>query len=446
MKRGMIILLAAGVMLSVCSMVDNSHALESETLSEEGYVLNAPLSSKDVYLIDNDGDVVHQWTTQSYPGLATYLLDNGNLLRTGRFGMQNRADFNAGGAGGLLSIMAPDSQVLWEYTLADTEQQAHHDVAYLPNGNILVTVWEKKTYSEAIEAGRNPSLLAKGELWPDKIMELKPIGVNEAEVVWEWHVWDHLVQDYDSTQANFGVVSEEPGKININYKGMGPSAGSADWTHTNAIDYNEELDQILLSVHGFNEIWIIDHCTTSEEAAGDAGDLLYRWGNPLAYGKGDRGDQLLNGQHDAQWIEEGLDGAGEILIYNNNVGDRQNKHSTLEEIQIPRNDDGTYQYDEGNGFGPGGTTWSFGYGEDEYFYSNSISGVQRLRHGNTLMCVGESGYFAEITSDGNLIWEYVNPYGMKRPNQQTDSESRYPVFKIRKYYSDEEAIVHLFAY
>ncbi|MGC8644373.1 MAG: hypothetical protein ACP5XB_31305, partial [Isosphaeraceae bacterium] len=59
-----------------------------------------------------------------------------------------------------------------------------------------------------------------------------------------------------------------------------------------------ELDQILLSVHSFSEIWIIDHGTTTAEAAthkggrsGKGGDLLYRWGNPQAYRAGTAADQ-----------------------------------------------------------------------------------------------------------------------------------------------------------
>lgn len=58
----------------------------------------------------------------------------------------------------------------------------------------------------------------------------------------------------------------------------------------NGIDYNPVLDQIALSTHNLNEWYIIDHSTTTAEAAtssggnsGKGGDLLYRWGNPAAY-------------------------------------------------------------------------------------------------------------------------------------------------------------------
>ena len=86
--------------------------------------------------------------------------------------------------------------------------------------------------------------------------------------------------------------------------------------HTNAVAYNAELDQIMLSIHAFSEVWIIDHGTTTEEAAshsggkrGKGGDLLYRWGNPRAYRTGTNVDQRLFAQHNAHWIPEGLPGA-----------------------------------------------------------------------------------------------------------------------------------------
>ena len=86
--------------------------------------------------------------------------------------------------------------------------------------------------------------------------------------------------------------------MDINYLGNQPT-GVADWMHANAVDYNEDLDQIMISAREFNEVWIIDHSTSTAEAAshsggmyGKGGDLLYRWGNPEAYGRGDSTDRV----------------------------------------------------------------------------------------------------------------------------------------------------------
>jgi len=77
-------------------------------------------------------------------------------------------------------------------------------------------VWEKKSKQDALTSGRNP-VLVKDCLWSEKIIELKPIGKNSAKIVWEWHAWDHLVQEYDSLKNNYGVVAQNRQLININY-------------------------------------------------------------------------------------------------------------------------------------------------------------------------------------------------------------------------------------
>jgi hypothetical protein len=54
----------------------------------------------------------------------------------------------------------------------------------------------------------------------------------------------------------------------------------ADWMHTNAVAYNAELDQIAISVRRFDEIWIIDHAISREEAKGPRGTCSTAGGTP----------------------------------------------------------------------------------------------------------------------------------------------------------------------
>ena len=155
----------------------------------------------------------------------------------------------------------------------------------------------------------------------EQIIEVQPnLVTGEATVVWEWRAWDHLIQDADAAKPDFGVISEHPERIDINFL----EHTSNDWLHFNAVDYNEELDQIIISVHRFSEFWIIDHSTTTAEAAestggvyGKGGDLLYRWGNPLSYDQGTVDDQKLFRQHNTHWIPDPLADAGKIILFNN---------------------------------------------------------------------------------------------------------------------------------
>ena len=249
-----------------------------------GYTLFSPIPSNTTYLIDHEGRELHSWSSpgEHRPGLSAYLLPDGDLLRTANIAQDAIGNFSGGGTAGKVERIA----------------------------------WEERTEEEALQAGRNPAIASdspggQNNVWPDQIIEVKPVGADDAEIVWRWHAWDHLIQDYDETKENYGVVAEHPELLNINYVGgTGNQAGRADWMHCNGIDYNAVLDQIALSCKSMNEIYIIDHSTTTEEAAGHVGgnagkggDFLYRWGNPQVYHHGLSSDQQLFGQHDVQWIE-----------------------------------------------------------------------------------------------------------------------------------------------
>jgi hypothetical protein len=181
------------------------------------------------------------------------------------------------------------------------------------------------------------------------------------------------------------------------------------------VAYNAELDQILLSVHNFSEVWIIDHTTTSAQARGHSGgkcgrggDLLYRWGNPQAYNRGSPADQQLFEQHDATWIPAGLPGAGHILVFNNQAGrQKRQTYSSVDEIAPPLSSSGAYEPAGGKVFGPQAPLWRYTAAIPADFYSGHISGAQRLANGNTLICSGERAEIFETTADGRTVWDYV---------------------------------------
>ena len=381
------------------------HAGATTDAPSDGYNLFAPIGSKTIYLMDNDGNTVHSWATDYRPGQSVYLLEDGTLLRTANTG---DTIFNAGGAGGRVEQFTWDGARQWEFEYRSDQHRLHHDIEVLPNGNVLMIAWELKTESEAIAAGRNPGLLAD-ELWPDHVIEVAPTGTSGGTIVWEWHVWDHLIQDYDASKENYGDVGDHSELIDLNYA----STSDADWNHINAVDYNADLDQIVLSVHGFSEIWVIDHSTTTSQAAshsggnsGKGGDIIYRWGNPRTYDSGSTGDQQLFVQHDAEWIGSGLPGEGNILIFNNGQGRSGGNYSSVDEIVPPIKSDDSYALTAGSAYGPAAPTWSYTATPQTDFFARNISGAQRLPNGNTLICQGPDGLFFEVASSGETVWEY----------------------------------------
>jgi len=373
-----------------------------------GYTLFAPMSYNVTYLIDNNGELVQSWSSEYRPGLSVYILENGDLLRT-RI-VQGQL-FQTGGHGGGVEIIDWDGNLVWEFDYFSDQYWQHHDIESLPNGNVLLIAWEHKADVTAIANGRNPNMLVGSQqpfgFWPDHIIEVNP---ESNSIVWEWHVWDHLIQDYDSSKVNYGVVSDHPELVNINYP-IGPT-NNGDWLHINAVDYNAELDQIMLSVHHFGEIWIIDHSTTTAEAAshsggnsGKGGDLLYRWGNPQAYIGGNSNERIFFGQHDARWIEDG----SQIMVFNNGSGRPGGSYTSVDVFTQPISENNLYPLDSNGVYGPDSLSWQYTATPQGDFFAANISGAHRLENGNTLICDGPQGHYFEIDSAGSLVWDYVNP-------------------------------------
>ncbi|NNC85610.1 MAG: hypothetical protein HKN75_05970, partial [Bacteroidia bacterium] len=407
-----------------------------------GYTLVSPDYYTSTYLIDNCGNVVNEWASSLTPGLTSILLENGNLLRAAR---TNTSTFGAGGTGGKIEILDWNSTVVWEYEYSSSDFHQHHDVQYMPNGNILILAWEKINLSDVLAEGRNPNTIAN-EFWSEKIVELQPIGADSASVVWEWRVWDHLIQDFDSAKNNYGVVSDHPELLDLNFVipgAPGPGSGLTDWLHCNSIDYNEDLDQILISCHNFSELWVIDHSTTTAEAAshsggnsGKGGDILYRWGNPQAYDRGTANDQILYLQHDARWIDKGLPDEDKIMIYNNGLGRPAGAFSSIEVIECPVDSQGNYLNPGLNAYAPAQAYWNYTAPNPTDFYSPNVSGSQRLANGNTLITEGASGHIFEVDSAGTLVWDYINPVSTTGPVQQGGIPVINELFKATRYAPD----------
>ncbi|UCF68282.1 MAG: aryl-sulfate sulfotransferase [Acidobacteriota bacterium] len=445
---------------------DERGILQTSARAAEGLVLFAPLLSYTTYLIDKNGDVVQTWESDHAPGASAYLLDNGHLLRCGQHA---RPAFHRGGHGGHIQEFSWDGELVWDFLFSSEDRLQHHDIEPLPNGHVLLIAWEYKTPEQLLEAGRDPTQRPSRGLWPDAVYEVQPVPPNDGRIVWEWHLWDHLIQDLDPDRDNYGDVSQHPELIDINavqappwfsdavvsrlralgYLGadLPPSDANADFTHINSIAYHPRLDQIVLSVLNFNEIWIIDHSTTTEQAAshsggraGKGGDLLYRWGNPRSYGRGGARHQQLFNQHDARWIPEGYPSAGNITVFNNGSHSFGRRYSSVTEIVPPLTPDGRYAIASDQRFGPVEPVWEYTAANRGDFFADFISSAQRLPNGNTLICDGPEGRFFEVAATGDIVWAYSNPFTGSAPNPHGDPP--YSVFRATHIPLDHPALPH----
>lgn len=412
--------------------------------SYNGYTFFSPFSGNKAWLVDNCGNLVNVWDRGTRPGLSAYFLENGLLFRTYKvppFGPFTSAS-NAGG----IELVDWDNNTVWAYEINTTNRLSHHDAVYMPNGNILILTWELVYEEDLIAWGRDPDEIAQeGYMWSERIQELEPVGTDDANVVWEWRIKDHYIQQYDPDKMFYGVISEHPELFDINLPELNSSNSNStrDWNHFNAIDYNPELDQILISVRNSDEIWIIDHSTTTEEAAshegglyGKGGDILYRWGNPSAYKRAPVSSQKLFGQHGVHWIRDGLTDAGKIMIFNNGNGRPGPDYSTTEIIVPSQDENGGYIVPETTPFGPTFTDWTYGDQPGENHYSPYLSNSQRLPNGNTLINPGSTGVIFEIDAQRNKVWEYVIPLYGDTPATQGGNVSNNSTFRAYRYGPD----------
>jgi len=440
--------------------------------SEKAYNGYTLFASRGAYLIDMQGSVVNTWPIGTNPRL----LDNGSLLDASKDDPSGFQGFKG---------LDWDGNVVWEYLETREGYSPHHDFVRTLNKKLnapttLYIANKAVSHEQAIAAGCDPANGPYNGSQMDAIVEVDMDG----NIVWEWWFFDHVVQDIDPTKANYvgegKSIADHPGKINLNLPGR---PLKRDWLHCNSLDYNAELDQIVTNcVQG--ELYVIDHGNTFVPddpegsialAAGPSGDFLYRFGDPARYGQGDppailedwtastTGHKQMGGTHDVHWIKPGLPGAGHFLILNNGqyLFDRTPQSSVLEIdgfLGADGRNTGTYVNPPDAGYDrvqfhrdthkearltSRQIVWSYRSKSNQGFFSHIGSSAQRLPNGNTLICSDTEGHLFEVTAEGELVWEYINPVTKELGTVKVMPDSipmTNSVFKALRYGPDHPAL------
>ncbi|MGJ8697681.1 MAG: arylsulfotransferase family protein [Verrucomicrobiaceae bacterium] len=386
----------------------------SDPRAYEGYFLYTESGvSSDVqvntgtFLLDPNGKKVHEWKTKRYSpeGSAAYLLDNGNLLRNvAPSDWLAIEDFSVG-AHGMVEILDWDGNVLWDYQRHKKGHHVlHHDIEPLANGNILLLSYEAKTPEQVAALGGKK---ATGIRWFEKILEIKPnLEDGSTEVVWEWDVTDHLIQNDHPDLPNYGDPAAHPDRLDLNFIRPGERQ-----FHFNSVDYHAGRDQLLVSSMNYNEVYVIDR---------QSGKIIYRWGNPAAYGMGTAADRILAGQHDARWMDDDtLPHTGDFTVHNNRAGKLPGAtkpgpfamgvtHSTILEVKLPSSDGATYPREDGKPF-VGEITWQYQPNPLDSWYCPFMGGASRLPNGNTLVVNSHNKRVFEVTPKGEIVVNFHIP-------------------------------------
>jgi len=433
-------------------------AWQSVSAFSEGYVLSAAFSGSTTELFDNEGNVIFTWDhtgedrTTATNGYSCYLLQNGNLLRGCK---PSRITVSSGASPqqGCIQEVDPDGNVLWSDTMATTTRMSHHDFKPLPNGNVLCVAFVNVSKEEALAAGLD-SILFSGSggmfggsvrsIEAEMIYELKPdrTGGNNHEIVWEWYLLDHVTPK-ENARAHPELFSGY----------MAPLYFSTQLVHLNGIDYNPVKDLIVFSSRVFSEIYVLDHSTTTQEAAGHTGgaygkggDILYRWGHPSNYilelkydtvyteadtiefgdhkyiieadttinlTKTPHAQDYVNCLHCPTWIPEGYVGAGNVLFFHNNDDENMMQLGNSQAIEVSPDVDGTGKFvlTPETPAGPSAPTWIYDPDESTSMYSASMSTAIRMKNGNTLIHEaypggnnsGNSGTVREVNREGVVV-------------------------------------------
>jgi len=335
---------------------------------------------KKAFLVDKTGRIENEWTFENALGNDLELFSDGTLM--GIFKPEKTA-FTYGGYGGLLRKFDATGNLIWEYERNTENELLHHDFTLLPNGNILTLVWERIPTEQAVLGGINTDQ----DVFLEKIIEIHP---ESKTIVWEWRSWQHLIQDRNPAASNFGVVQENPQKIDPNY----PLPDNGDLMHANGLTYDAENDLIYLSVNFYSEVWVIDHSKSTQELEGTMGDLRYRFGNPRAYqGTGTR---LFFNNHHPNFVRLDPNTFGHFMIFMNGSKEQQ---SIVYEMEIPQPD----RFINAGELTPPSIHWEF---SDPDLFFGKISGAIRLPNGNTLICEGDFGYW-EVSPEKEVVWKYA---------------------------------------
>jgi hypothetical protein len=244
-----------------------------------------------------------------------------------------------------LAKMDKDSRLIWKYLV-----HAHHDLDVGPDGNIYLLTQE---ISHTIV---------------DRWQHLKPPRIDDFVVV--------LSPDGQELKK----VSMLDALVNSPYARLLNTVAwysKDDYTHANAIELVDEAAAMRLSGQPGRQVLV----SMRELGAIGLLDLdreVFTWAA--------RGPWI--GQHDPDLLPN-----GNMLLFDN-VGDFSDRGDS----RVIEFDPKTYEI-----------VWSYAGSADHPFHSILRSDQERLANGNTLITESDGGRLLEVTRDGEIVWEYVNP-------------------------------------
>jgi hypothetical protein len=242
--------------------------------------------------------------------------------------------------------MDKDSKLIWKYL-----QQTHHDFDVAPDGTIYALTHEI-----------DPTVIEDWKhLEPPRIDDFLVVLSPDGEQLRKISILKAMLNSPFGRMTNTVAWYSKGDFFHTNNVDV-LAPGAASWLGPEASD-----QQVLLSMRELNAIGTLDLETE-----------LFSWAQ--------QGPWL--GQHDPDLLPN-----GHILLFDN-FGH----------------------------YGPGGVSrviefdpkslgivWRYEGTEQQPFWSNVRGAQERLPNGNTLITESEGGRLLEVSPEGEIVWEYVNP-------------------------------------
>lgn len=318
-----------------------------------GYTLFAPQTGGGaVHLIDMTGEVVHSWKMPYRPGRHAVLLPNGNMGFAGN--LPGTKDHYAAWMmwhGGAFFEVTPKGDVVWEFQ----DPTHHHDVQWLPNGNLLYGCIEPMPaeFAKRIVGGSPAHDPADGTFYGDVIKEVN----RKGELVWQWKAIDHLSPDEFPVHDTFDRYH---------------------WPMINGV-YAASNNIVLLSLRTTSGIIGVDRTT---------GDVVLRIKHPI-----------VAQQHTPVELDN-----GNILIFDNGNWRFGQTSPSSRVIEVdPKT---------------GAVIWQYYDEMRSAFFSPYMGAAQRLPNGNTHITESATGRLFDVTPEGEVVWEYVIPHFAEYPEPE----------------------------
>lgn len=336
-----------------------------------GQILLPMNGTAEVLLVDHQLNILHSWPLDTARARLTPDCKLGVIFGT-KSG-EGKSPWKD-----ILNLFAEfdwNSNILWSYQAPNT---LHHDFQYLKNDQLLFLqhrhISQKFRDKELQDYSRWDKIVA------DYVYQLD----RQHHKHNEWKTWESFDINSCGQRPNC-VFENEGGKRKRKIRNQ-------DWTHSNSVSllpknqwYNQGHTEfrpgnLLILARNLWQAFIVDQ---------DSKEVVWTY-------SGTDNDPLITG-HEVQMIDQGVPGAGNIMIFDN--GSNQRPYSIIREINPVTKE----------------TVWSYQNPDD--FFSPTGGSMQRLPNGNTFVSADNGGNIFEVTADREVVWQMKSNFRVYRAHK-----------------------------